>query len=88
MGQPINVDIGELRRILADLTRAQTTIRDTVQQLRSSLAKANWNDPAGLAFENRLNEALRPLAQFDRQAEALKPVLNSKIRSLSEYLGR
>jgi hypothetical protein len=87
VGQPINVNIGELRGLLSAIGNAETAMVDTRKRLRAALARANWTDPAGRAFGERLEEALRHLDQFENASrQSLAPTLRSKISQLETYL--
>lgn len=86
MSDKVTADVDGLRQLRRDIDRAQQTIAGAMRHLRSSLAQTQWDDAARRAFEQQLNETVKSLQQFDRQAEALKPVLNRKIEALTAYL--
>lgn len=81
-------DPASMRQLNQSLTRAQSDINTAVKQIRSSLQSADWQDPARTKFEQDLNAALRNIATFNTQLDAVRQYLTKKTSQLEQYQSR
>ncbi|MRH91662.1 hypothetical protein GFY24_30200 [Nocardia sp. SYP-A9097] len=77
-----------LKKLKSDIDRSQREINQAITRVRSSLKSAEWRDGVKDQFERDLEQVLRSVAAFDRNADQLKMYLDKKIQILQHYQGR
>lgn len=84
----VNADPDSLRKLRADIDRTQNDIKQAIARTRGSLRSARWQDAAKDKFERELEQTLKSLEAFDRNANQLKSHLDRKARELDDFLRR
>lgn len=81
-------DPASMRQLAQTISRAQTDINAAAARVRSGLQATDWQDPVRTKFEQDLNAALRNIATFNSQLDAVKQYLNKKTGQLEQYQAR
>jgi hypothetical protein len=82
----VHANVEDLRRLSRDIDATVREVGNAVKRLNGSLRRADWNDASRRAFEAEVKDLTATIARFTQRAEALKPVLDRKVRELEAYL--
>lgn len=84
----IQANPDSLRKLKSDIDRSQREINQAIARIRSSLRAAEWRDSVKDQFERDLEQVLRSVSAFDKNADQLKRYLDKKVQILQSYQGR
>ncbi|WP_433653831.1 hypothetical protein ACQPW1_24695 [Nocardia sp. CA-128927] len=84
----IQANPDSLKKLKGDIDRSQREINQAIARVRSSLKSAEWRDSVKDQFERDLEQVLRSVAAFDKNADQLKRYLDKKVQILQSYQGR